>query len=719
MASGTIPILVCGDSIAWGQGLSPAQKLAGLISAAILANPSAPGAVGGATPVPTPIILAHSAASLGTPPGTAATVPVNPGGSMTFAEGEVPGAVGSTVFDQVVASAATVLPPMGLTPSQVAFIIVDGGINDLGPAAPVPLPGGIVGPFELLNPFLNSASLTTDVDIICGGPLTAAESALSGGSSTGRMSALLGLVTSTYPGAQIFVLGYYDVVGAQSNLTGLEFAIAALVGAIAGVFAWVATLIAGVVTKAAIVANSALFTSRANAQLAAAVAAIAATPAGVFPGTSQTRILFVTPDITPGHEIFVSSSNGADAVSSTPAHVWGFNPSLSSIESTVSTDVSVGAFFGGLFGGPAGAVAGAVTGAMVALSTILPKLAPVDEVATTRAGACSASGGGTVCTLASVDHPNREGEASYAASILPVVNNVIDEMAVLNATGACMIATASYGSDRAPQVNRLRELRAEFLSSSRLGQDFFGRLNHEYYAFSPVVARRMAGSAHFKETVRLVLVDPFLSFLELLSASLEQDPKSVDAKHLERTLDKTLHDIEAAGISASEAAQVSQRLAHTDLRSNASTSRVPVKAVEDEARPVDVLTFVVDSARSALPSGAPYVQLSLVEPLRIYWGLLEQKLARRSAAQLLETFESSLAEWFGGVVVPPLFASLSESEARKELAQLSSTLFTRTDLRRRFGAELAKRRPDVQYDLVALLSDLDYLGGLGAKKEGR
>ena len=54
--------------------------------------------------------------------------------------------------------------------------------------------------------------------------------------------------------------------------------------------------------------------------------------------------------------------------------------------------------------------------------------------------------------------------------------------------GGCLIATAAYGSELAPQVQQLRELRDNKLMNTESGSAFITTFNDVYYSFSPYIA---------------------------------------------------------------------------------------------------------------------------------------------------------------------------------------------------------------------------------------
>ena len=81
--------------------------------------------------------------------------------------------------------------------------------------------------------------------------------------------------------------------------------------------------------------------------------------------------------------------------------------------------------------------------------------------------------------------------------------------------GGCLIATAAYGSEMAPQVQFLRELRDNTVLQTQVGTNFMTGFNQFYYSFSPVIADYERENPAFKETVKLALT-PLLTSLTLL-----------------------------------------------------------------------------------------------------------------------------------------------------------------------------------------------------------
>jgi len=81
--------------------------------------------------------------------------------------------------------------------------------------------------------------------------------------------------------------------------------------------------------------------------------------------------------------------------------------------------------------------------------------------------------------------------------------------------GGCLIATATFGSEMAPQVQQLRELRDNIVLQTESGTSFMAGFNQFYYSFSPAIADYERENPAFKEAVKITLT-PLLASLTLL-----------------------------------------------------------------------------------------------------------------------------------------------------------------------------------------------------------
>ena len=104
-------------------------------------------------------------------------------------------------------------------------------------------------------------------------------------------------------------------------------------------------------------------------------------------------------------------------------------------------------------------------------------------------------------------------------SIGPIVEDVtpidVPQNDVSQNGGGCLIATAAFGSEMAPQVQFLREIRDNTVLQTESGISFMTGFNQFYYSFSPYIADYERENPAFKETVKLALT-PLLTSLTLL-----------------------------------------------------------------------------------------------------------------------------------------------------------------------------------------------------------
>ena len=87
--------------------------------------------------------------------------------------------------------------------------------------------------------------------------------------------------------------------------------------------------------------------------------------------------------------------------------------------------------------------------------------------------------------------------------------------------GGCLIATATYGSELAPQVQTLRELRDNSLLQTESGTSFMNSFNDVYYTFSPIIADYERENPVFREMVKITIT-PMITSLSILN-NVEMD----------------------------------------------------------------------------------------------------------------------------------------------------------------------------------------------------
>ena len=106
------------------------------------------------------------------------------------------------------------------------------------------------------------------------------------------------------------------------------------------------------------------------------------------------------------------------------------------------------------------------------------------------------------------------GEAFAQPTTTPIDNN--EEPDVYEESGGCLIATATFGSELAPQVQQLREMRDNTILKTSSGMAFMTTFNQFYYSFSPSIADIEREQPIFKEMMKIALT-PMISSLSILN----------------------------------------------------------------------------------------------------------------------------------------------------------------------------------------------------------
>jgi len=97
----------------------------------------------------------------------------------------------------------------------------------------------------------------------------------------------------------------------------------------------------------------------------------------------------------------------------------------------------------------------------------------------------------------------------------PSYDKAVEQYEDFKGSGGCLIATAAFGSEMAPQVQFLREIRDNTVLKTESGTAFMTSFNQFYYSFSPTIADYERENPVFKEAVKLTLT-PLLTSLTLL-----------------------------------------------------------------------------------------------------------------------------------------------------------------------------------------------------------
>jgi peptidyl-prolyl cis-trans isomerase B (cyclophilin B) len=96
------------------------------------------------------------------------------------------------------------------------------------------------------------------------------------------------------------------------------------------------------------------------------------------------------------------------------------------------------------------------------------------------------------------------------------VGEIIDVNQPNDNGGGCLIATATYGSELATQVQLLREFRNNSVFGTDSGTAFMSAFNNIYYSFSPMISDWERQNPAFKEVVKITIT-PMLLTLSILN----------------------------------------------------------------------------------------------------------------------------------------------------------------------------------------------------------
>ncbi len=130
----------------------------------------------------------------------------------------------------------------------------------------------------------------------------------------------------------------------------------------------------------------------------------------------------------------------------------------------------------------------------------------------------------TIYDAIGLDEPEiKEQEIGQCGPGTILVNGVCTPDESIQEGGGCLIATAAFGSEMAPQVQLLREIRDGKVMSTATGASFMTGFNQLYYSFSPTIADMERDNPAFKELVKIGIT-PMISSLSIMSsAETEQE----------------------------------------------------------------------------------------------------------------------------------------------------------------------------------------------------
>ena len=122
--------------------------------------------------------------------------------------------------------------------------------------------------------------------------------------------------------------------------------------------------------------------------------------------------------------------------------------------------------------------------------------------------------------LLDLGEPERTGTQTPQLLSEEVTSNVND---TTPEGGGCLIATATFGSELAPQVQQLREIRDSTLLQTNSGTAFMIGFSQLYYSFSPTIADLERENAVFKEAIKIAITPMILSLSILNHVEIDSE----------------------------------------------------------------------------------------------------------------------------------------------------------------------------------------------------
>jgi hypothetical protein len=107
--------------------------------------------------------------------------------------------------------------------------------------------------------------------------------------------------------------------------------------------------------------------------------------------------------------------------------------------------------------------------------------------------------------------------------------------------GKCFIVSAAYGSELAPEVQFLMDVRDNIIRQMDWGRRFFDTYWRYYYRISPAIAEEMERDPELQKTIRWSIVEPWTYYMKLLLSRPDWD--QVDFESLQPPLREFLQDL--------------------------------------------------------------------------------------------------------------------------------------------------------------------------------
>ena len=237
----------------------------------------------------------------------------------------------------------------------------------------------------------------------------------------------------------------------------------------------------------------------------------------------------------------------------------------------------------------------------------------------------------------------------------------------------CVVASLSTGSPHSSEVSRFRRYREHTLRGSDVGDDFFARFHHGYYAFSPEVVRLLGRTPGLSDAVRERYVVPLLAAVELLI-------------HYADERGEGLEPLLAAQLRRPGGAEAFSRERIARLRLGLERHERAVDAPPGLEQAVGALAAHIRSTAA----GDAMLRWALVDIVELWAGGM---LMLHDGEPVDAVLGERIASWLGRMPISPIWESFSRLKAREELTALDQFLFNPA-ARTAFANRLGTRFPE-------------------------
>ena len=223
----------------------------------------------------------------------------------------------------------------------------------------------------------------------------------------------------------------------------------------------------------------------------------------------------------PGYKTFVSSmAQTEDYIGIQAVAPHGRNVNV--VNESINIDSCVGERTYQIPGDDDLSTATTTTKQQLAPSTVDPEPSTAAPAATTTTASSSSSAAVDPEPEPPVCGPGTEVADGFCRIIIPSEGEEPEENGGSSSSsttssggGGCLIATAAYGTELAPQVQFLREVRENTVLQTQSGSAFMDSFNLFYYSFSPGIADLERQNPIFREAVKIAIT-PMISSLAIL-----------------------------------------------------------------------------------------------------------------------------------------------------------------------------------------------------------